>query len=114
MDRCFVQRAIWLRVICDSERFRNGYDEVRQTLESIPEDASVSATSFFCAALSGRSELYSLNNSKNEHKTDYICIDMRWRAYSKYFDKYKDDAEYVKVYEREGLAVILKKTEKAE
>lgn len=39
---------------------------------------------------------------------------MRWRAYSKYFDKYKDDAEYEKVYEREGLAVILKKTEKAE
>lgn len=105
------RRATYLNTYLEG---KNGYDEVRQTLESIPEDASVSATSFFCAALSGRSELYSLNNSKNEHRTDYICIDMRWRAYSKYFDKYKDDAEYVKVYEREGLAVILKKTEKAE
>ncbi len=97
------RRATYLKAYLSDKQT---YDEIRTELESIPEDASVSATSLFCAAASGRRELYSLNNSKNAHKTDYAAIDLRWSSYAKYREAYDKDPEYEIVYEKEGRAVI--------
>ena len=54
------------------------YVETRRALDEIPEDASVSATTFLCAALSEREELYDLNSAKAEHRTDYAVVDLRY------------------------------------
>lgn len=55
---------------------------VAQALEAVPDDASVSASTFLVANLSQRDEIYELETTK--HKTEYYVVDFRYEteAYS--------------------------------
>lgn len=61
-----------------SDAYKN-YGEIRQTvnaaLELVPEDASVSASTFFVAKLSQRDEVYDLGYTDKE--TEYVVVDLR-------------------------------------
>lgn len=53
------------------------YDGVREMLDKIPEDASVTATTFYTTYLSRRDALYDVRYSSYEHmlETDYIVLE---------------------------------------
>ena len=60
-----------------SKRIVSGKEEfqiLNEALETIPEDASVKASTFFVPRIADRNEIYEIK-SKNE--TDYVVFDMR-------------------------------------
>ncbi|MBO4220226.1 MAG: DUF2079 domain-containing protein [Clostridia bacterium] len=86
------------------------YDEVRTTLENIPEDASVSASTFLCPALSGRKELYSIENHEPGYQVDYVAIDLRYASNAELSNKYAADEDYAMIYYKQGWLVLYQKT----
>lgn len=83
---------------------------IDEFLKTIPQDASVEASSCFVPALSQRKEIYRL---KSRNTAKYVVIDLR----PGYFDKdtqkhYNEFLEngYKKIVEEEHLLVILKKS----
>ena len=52
------------------------YQEIRDTLAAIPDDASVTATTFYTTALSQRKILYDVHYSSKEHllDTQYVVL----------------------------------------
>ena len=84
--------------------YADHYDRLRQTLSLIPEDAPVSATTFYTTALSQREIVYDVRYSSWEHlmQTDYIALAVTeegsYRAYGG-FD------ELVKGLERNGYTL---------
>ncbi len=57
-------------------QYSNYYDQVRQTLSLIPEDASVSASTFYTTYLSQRETLYDVRYCSREHllSTEYVAL----------------------------------------
>lgn len=55
---------------------RQYYTQVQQTLDTVPEDASVTAHTFYCVPLSQRSELYDIRYCSNEHllSSEYVVV----------------------------------------
>ncbi len=101
------KRAVyWGKYTSDKET----YDEIRNTLEDLPKDASVSASTFFCAALSERSELYSIDNSEQEHNTDYVVLDLRYSENDPYYERYIEDNRYSLTYFKSGYMAVFQKT----
>ena len=62
------------------------YENVRNTLAQIPEDASVSATTFYTAYLSQRETLYDIRYASWEHvrQTEYVVLKLNATDYTKY------------------------------
>lgn len=64
------------------------YSAIREALDQIPEDASVSATTFYTAYLSQRETLYDIRYASREHilDTEYIVLnipgDSEYQAYA--------------------------------
>lgn len=58
------------------QRYGDSYSEIRQTLSLIPDDASVSATTFYTTYLSQRSVLYDVKYASEEHilSTEYVVL----------------------------------------
>lgn len=56
--------------------YKGYYDQVRQTLDLIPEDASVSASTFYTTYLSQREVLYDVRYCSREHllSTEYVAL----------------------------------------
>ena len=56
--------------------YKGYYDQVRQTLDLIPEDASVSASTFYTTYLSQRDVLYDVRYCSREHllSTEYVAL----------------------------------------
>ncbi len=104
-------QTVYMRAVyCD--RYvsnKKSYDEIRNVLENLPKDASVSASTFFCAALSERSELYSIDNSEQEHKTDYVALDLRYSENDPYYDQYIEDNRYSLTYFKSGYIAVFQK-----
>ena len=68
-------------------KHRAYYLEVGEILQTIPENASVSATTFYTVPLSQRDVLYDVRYSSEDHvfSTEYIVIDPRYSsAYTEY------------------------------
>ena len=66
------------------------YESIRQVLQQIPEEASVTATTFYTTYLSQRDVLYDVRYSSKAHllSTEYVVLDVNgedcYRAYSGY------------------------------
>ena len=88
---------------------KENYDEIRHLLEGLPEEASASASTFFCAALSKRAELYSLDNSEQEHETDYIAVDLRYSSNQEYYEQYREDNRYEMLYFKAGYLALFQR-----
>lgn len=97
----------------------NCFDETRtanaatidEALEIIPQEASVTATSFLCARLSERKELYELYYT--DKVTDYVVIDLRSETWYQNRDddlnRYKNSTDYETVYDDTACVAIFKK-----
>ena len=57
-------------------QWREVYQDIRDTLDTVPEDASVSATTYFITPLSQRSVLYDIRYCEKEHilETEYVVM----------------------------------------
>ena len=101
------RRAVYVKRYCSKAA---DYDEVRTTLESIPEDASVSANTFLCPALSARKELYSIENHDPGYLVDYVALDLRYAANAELYLKYTADEGYTMIYFKQGWLALFQKT----
>ena len=59
-----------------SIHYRAYYDSIRETLDSIPQDAAVTASTFYTAYLSDREILYDLGYASRDHllESEYIVV----------------------------------------
>ena len=96
--------------------FKDTYDRLDTAItEQIPDDASVSASSFLVPRLYEREHIYEVKYHKDEngaYKTDtqYIVLDMRYADESNNAYDFYIENGYELIYEDEGLIKILKKT----
>jgi len=94
----------------DAIRYYQDYQEIRDILEEIPEDASVTATTFFTTWLSQREILYDLNYCSREHllSSDYVVLNPSSRSsYKKYASAAKNDGfdQLIDLLETHGYTV---------
>ncbi len=86
------------------------YDSVRQTLDKIPADASVSATTFYTTYLSQRKILYDIRYADPDHvlETEYVVLKKNSPSeYSKYLSSRGTGYENLcALLEREGYEVF--------
>lgn len=88
------------------ESYKNNMDEHRamaQAIELIPEDASVSATTFLVSNLSQRDEVYELESTKNV--TDYYVLDLRYPTEQFSVEDYENE-NFQTVYKDKFIAIF--------
>ena len=91
---CFGSTVVPKAIVppVDAIRHYQDHQMIRDTLEEIPEDAAVTATTFFTTWLSERKILYDVNYCSQEHllASEYIVLDPR-NSYKKYASDAKND-----------------------
>ena len=95
------------------------YDSVRDTLDVIPEDASVTATSFYASYLSQREILYDIQYCSREHmlSTEYVALNINSSYAYKKYGSYENVAKlleqngYIPIAEKPGTLVVWQKAE---
>lgn len=105
------------------EEYYEHYDSVRQTLSRIPEDAAVTASTFYTTYLSQREILYDIQYASLEHvlSSEYVALSLQYEnAYKKYaidgengmnhFITILESSGYVPFAELEDVLVIYKKS----
>lgn len=81
------------------------YAVMNEGLSMIPEDASVIATTYLCAALSDRDILYELYYTDEE--AEYVALDLRGEPKDYSVDTYLEDDKYETIYySAERIAVF--------
>lgn len=98
-------RAIWYPV--QAIRRFGHYQSIRDVLSRVPEDASVTATTWYTTALSQRETLYDVRYSSRAHmlETQYVVLDVAADSdYQKYATKGKRDGlkNLVRLLEENG------------
>ena len=75
------------------KEYETYYDQLRQTLSSIPEDASVSATTFNTAILSERDVIYDIRYTtwENIRQTEYVVMKKNSQDYDNFSDPNKNN-----------------------
>ena len=99
------------------EKYAGYYDEVRQVLDTVPEGASVTATTFYTTYLSQREVLYDIMYCSREHllSTEYVVLNVTASSnYKKYggFDnvvRLLENNGYELYAERKGTVVVYHK-----
>ncbi len=96
-----------------AEKYRESpeeYDEVRHALESIPEDASVQASTFLVVPCSNRAQVYDRDHyAKKTFGADYVALDLRYESSVTELEyDYKRNSDYELVCYIEGRLAILK------
>lgn len=83
------------------------YANLRQLLDTIPEDASVSATTFYTSYLSQRDIIYDIRYSSREHtlSTDYIVINPKA---SSCLEGYRGYEAFVETITQHGYILVEK------
>ncbi len=83
-------------------QYRESYDARREVLANIPEEASVTASTFYTAHLSRRKELYDTGYVSREQmlSSDYIILDVVWEK-----KKQKDFPAYIELLEQKGYRI---------
>ena len=69
-----------------------------EAVSSVPENASVTATTFLCPALSNRDVLYELYYTDKESETEYTVLDLRVATTEYNVNTYLDSEDYEVVY----------------
>lgn len=93
------------------------YDSVRDTLDVIPKDASVTATSFYASYLSQREILYDIQYCSREHmlSTEYVALNIKSSYAYKKYGSYDNVAKlleangYTPIAEKPGTLVVWQK-----
>ena len=80
--------------------------ELNAAMETIPQEASVIASTFFLPHLSDRDEIYEYR--KIDKLTDYVVLDIRWNEVKDSDIKELEDKGYKIVDRKNSLYVILK------
>ena len=88
-------------------QYHDYYQNVRETLDTIPEGASVTATTFYTTHLSQRDVLYDVRYSSKEHllETEYVVLNVSSTSdYKKYATGGKENGfeNLVKLLEKNG------------
>lgn len=94
---------------------REQHVEVRQALLDIPEDASVSASTFYVTTCSKHEIVYDLDHYAKQdqltNKTDYVALDLRYQKNRILYQRtYKNNDEYELVTYIDGWLALLKYT----
>lgn len=86
-------------------RYEGYYDSLRRTLDVIPEDATVAATTFYTTYLSGRDTLYDVRYASREHllECEYMALNINDEKSYKAYGGYED---FVAMLESEGYEMI--------
>lgn len=89
----------------DEER-QETYRIMNEGLSTIPDDASVIATTFLCTKLSQRSELYELHYT--DKSAEYIALDLRMGSKEYSETTYMDNPRYETVYYSPGIIAVFR------
>ncbi len=90
---------------------KEGYDAILSAVDSVPEEGSVSASTFCCAAASRRKELYQLEYTEHKFDVDYIIIDLRTPAGRESLKDYEHNPLFTVFRKVEGRLIIFQRTE---
>ena len=82
------------------------YRIIDEGLSTIPDDASVAATTYLCTHLSYRKELYELYYT--DKSAEYIAIDLRDGSRDYDEEKYMNNSRYETVYYSDGTIVVFR------
>ncbi len=88
---------------------KDSYDAVRTAIYSIPEDASVGATTFYCAASSQHKIMYDLKYTGHADELDYIVLDLRTSEGRNFLYDYEYNGNYKEYCKVEGWLVIFER-----
>ncbi len=92
------------------EGSRGTYDRMEEILDTIPEDASVCASTFLLPHLADRDVIYETHyhdvNVEGREQVDYVVIDARYASAQQQRQKFSR-AGYVTTREYEGLIIIM-------
>ena len=81
-------------------------DTMNEGLSTIPDDASVTATTFLCASLSKHKILYELYYT--DKQTEYIALDLRYSDTYYNVSSYLNSSQYETVYYAENVIAVFK------
>lgn len=91
---------------------KNTYDTIEKYLDTVPDDASVTASTFLLPHMADRHEIYQITDG-NETKanTDYVVFDLRWTDNSKAdtLEKEYTSKGYKTAVRQNKLVMILEK-----
>ena len=95
------------------------YEQVRDTLDVIPDGASVTATTFYTTDLSQREILYDIQYCSQEHmlSTEYVALNIRSTSAFKKYGGYEGVVKlltengYIPVAEKSGTLVVYQRME---
>ncbi len=106
---CFIVTA-WPKInnyVGKYERSKAEFEIIDAALETLPDDATVKASTFFVPHIAQRDEIYEI---KSENETDYVVFDMRPKLINETEDlreKYLSEG-YTVYKEAPGCVLILK------
>ncbi len=82
---------------------------IDSALDLIPEDASVSCTTYLVPNLSTRRELYELEHTKDHDRvTEYYAIDLRQTDKRVDINDYLNNSKYEQLYYKSGVIAVFK------
>lgn len=84
---------------------KTDYEQIRASLELVPDDAKVVSSTFYLAHLSQRKEIYEVEYTK--HDGDYLVLDLRYETGRKTM-KGLDNTQYQLISYKEGLIAVYK------
>ena len=88
---CFWMYSVAPTLTAYRSRWGTGqqtYAHMEELLNTIPDDASVSCSTFLLAHLADRTEIYELAYHQNKPDVDYVVIDTRYGGWEKYRTAY--------------------------
>ncbi len=84
-------------------------ETLNEMIDSIPEDASVSASTFLVPHLAQRDVIYEYPGYyAHEDLTDYIVVDLRWYVITEGDISYFETNHYEEIDRKEGLYLVMK------
>ena len=75
--------------------------------ETIPDDASVAASTYLVPHLADREEIYEVHYHQNKADIEYVVLDARYSTYEKFYDNYLAHG-YTVVAELDNRIIVLK------
>ena len=88
---------------------KQSYDAVREAIYSIPEDASVGATTYLCAVSSQHKVMYDMKYTEHADELDYIILDLRTNEGRNFLNEYEYNGNYREFYRLDNWVVIFKR-----
>ena len=84
------------------------FEQMEEILDTVPEDASVAASTFLVAHLADREEIYEIRYHEKKTDVDYAVFDMRYPSDEDLFEYYRENG-YEIISGDQSLILVLKK-----